>query len=109
MATTRSPDVGPATRPVAVPDDVDAPSITKAAGQIVLPAHVRWSGRSNYDLSDRRDRISAYEQVLTEGTDDDVRYFIDVDLLCDLWDEMVLSPHVRAAWDSWLRRNGRLA
>ena len=108
MATTRSSDVGPSTRPVAVPDDVDDPSIAKAVGRVVLRAHVRWSGRSNYDLSDRRDRISAYEQVLTEGTDDDVRYFIDVDLLCDLWDEMVLSPHVRAAWDSWLRRTGRL-
>jgi hypothetical protein len=46
---------------------------------------------------------------LTEGTTDDVRYFIDVDELVDLWDELVLSPHVRAAWKVWLRRSARLA
>jgi hypothetical protein len=43
----------------------------------------------------RRDRISVYEQVLAEGTEDDVRWFIDVGQLVDLWDELVLSPHVR--------------
>ena len=59
--------------------------------------HIRWTGRTDYNLSDRRDRISAYEQVLTEGTADDVRYFIDVDELVDLWDGLVPSPHVRAA------------
>ena len=32
--------------------------------------------RSPYDLSDRQDRISVYEQVPTEGTEDDVRFFI---------------------------------
>jgi hypothetical protein len=94
---------------VAVPDDVDHPAISKATGRVVLPRHIRWSGRADYDLSDRRDRISVYEQVLTEGTADDVRYFIDVDQLVDMWDELVLSPHVRAAWDAWLRGCGRLA
>ncbi len=92
--------MGPATRPVAVPNDVDDPSIPKATGRVVLPGHIRWSGRADYDLSDRRDRISAYEQALTEGTTADVRHFIDVDQLVDLWDELVLSPHVRAAWDA---------
>ena len=75
----------------------------------MLPPHVCWSGRADYDLSDRRDRISAYEQVLTEGTDDDVRYFIDVEQLVGLWDELALSPPVRAVWDGWLRGRGRLA
>jgi len=109
MATTRNAGVGPTTRPVAVPDDVDNPAISKAAGWVVLPPHIRWTGRTDYNLSDQRDRISAYEQVLTEGTVDDVRYFIDVDELVHLWDELVLSPHVRAVWDVWLRRHGRLA
>jgi hypothetical protein len=109
MATTRSADVGPSTRPVAVPEDLEDPSIAKATGRVVLPPHVCWSGRADYDLSDQRDRISAYEWVLTEGTDDDVRYFIDIDQLVDLWDELVLSPHLRAAGDGWLRGRGRLA
>ena len=101
--------MGPAARPVAVPDDVEDPSISKAADHITLPPHVRWSGRSDYNLADRQDRLSVYEQVLTEGTADDVRYFVDVDQLVELWDELVLSPHVRAVWEDWLRARGRRA
>jgi hypothetical protein len=65
---------------------------------------VRWSdpGR-RYDLSDRWDRALVYEQVLTEGTDEDVRRFIDVNQLIELWLELVLPRHVRAAWARWLK------
>jgi len=58
------------------------------------------------NLEERRDRISLYEQVLTEGTADDVRYYNRVDELVVLWDELVLSPHVRAAWEAWLGAAG---
>lgn len=75
---------------------------------MVLPPHVSWSGRFDYDLADRQDRISVYEQVLTEGTADDARHFIEMDQLVELWDELVLSPHVRAAWEDWLHAHGRL-
>lgn len=109
MATRRNDRVGPATRPVAIPDDVDHPEVPKASGRVELPLHVRWSGSHRlYDLSDRRDRISVYEQVLTEGTEEDVRRFIDVGELLRLWDDLVLSPHVRAAWEEWLRHKGYL-
>lgn len=37
-------------------------------------------------LSDPRDRARVYEQVLREGNEDDVRWFIRVDELMDLWD-----------------------
>ena len=106
MATTRSAGVGPATRPVAVPNDVDNPSISKAAGRVVLPRHIRWSRRADYDLSDRRDRMSAYEQVLTEGTADDLRYFIDVDQLVDMWDELPTRASRLGRMASWLRPAG---
>lgn len=36
-----------------------------------------------------------------EGTGDDVRYFIDVDELLDLWDELVLTSAVSRAWIDW--------
>ncbi|MGQ0847530.1 MAG: hypothetical protein ACT4OP_00150 [Actinomycetota bacterium] len=94
---------------MAIPNDLDDPSVEKAAGRVKLPQHVRWSGRIEYDLEDRRDRISLYEQVMTEGTLDDVRFYIRVDELVALWDALVLSPHVRAAWKAWLLRCGRLA
>jgi hypothetical protein len=88
---------------VAIPDDVDAVGASKARGVVELPLRVRWSGpQRRYDLDDRRDRALVYEQVLTEGTDDDVRRFIDVDQLVELWSELVLPRHVRAAWARWL-------
>ena len=91
-------------RPVSIPPDIDA-GADKASGVVVPPQHVSWSGpKRTWDLDDRRQRAQLYEIVLTEGTDDDVRRFIDVDALLDLWDELYLSPHVRTAWADALRR-----
>jgi hypothetical protein len=110
MAQTRTRQLGPAARPVAVPDDLDDPSLAKASGKVELPLHVRWSGPPIvYDLDNRADRARVYEQVLREGTDDDVRYFVDADQLRDLWDELVLPPAVRQAWTGWLRRHPQSA
>lgn len=104
-ARTRS-DLRPGweTRPVAIPDDVDDPSIEKASGVVELPLHVRWSGpRRTYDLDDPRQLRSVYEQILTEGMEEDVRCFVDLDVLLDIWDDLVLPPWVRRAWADWLR------
>ena len=43
-----------------------------------------------------------YEQVLREGTTDDIRWYIDVNHLIDVWDELVLPPAVSRAWIGWL-------
>ena len=108
MAHTRTRDLGPAARPVAVPEDLDAPSLPKAGGRVELPLHIRWSGPAiTYDLDDRADRARVYEQVLREGTEDDVRYYVDADQLRDIFDELVLPPPVRRAWAGWLRRHRR--
>ncbi len=93
-------------RPVAVPDDVDDPRHVKASGVVQLPPNVRWSGPSKtYNLDDPVDRARVYEQVLREGTDDDVRRFINVEVLEGLWDTLVVPARVRAAWASWFRRH----
>ena len=107
METMDSQIAGGATaRPAVIPDDVDGPAVMKASGRVRLPLNVRWSGPDVvYDLADRRDRARVYEQVLREGTDDDVRYFIDVDALLDLWSELFLPAHIHAPWARWLREH----
>lgn len=100
-ARERGSTLGPSARPVAIPDDVDDPRVVKAQGVVELPLRVRWSGpRRRYDLDDQADRARVYEQVLAEGTDDDVRYYVVVDDLVDLWPDLVLPQ--RRAWAGWL-------
>jgi hypothetical protein len=106
MAHTRSADLGPAARPISVPDDLDDLSLPKARGSVELPFHIRWSGPPIvYDLDDRADRARVYEQVLREGTEDDVRFYVDPGQLRDLFDELVLPPPVRRAWAIWLQQH----
>lgn len=86
-----------------IPDDIDDPAAEKASGVVTLPRRVNWSDADpTYDLDDRRQRALVYEQVLTEGTAEDVRRFIDLDVLIDLWDELVLPRAVSHAWIDWL-------
>lgn len=93
-------------RPVAIPEDFIDTSAPKAVGVVELPSHVRWSGPPmTYDLDKRRDRARVYEQVLREGTEDDVRRFVRVDDLRELWPELILPAHVREAWDRWFENH----
>jgi hypothetical protein len=110
MAVTRTSSLGPAARPVAMPEDLDDSSLPKASGEVELPLHIRWSGPAiTYDLNDRADRARVYEQVLREGTEGDIRYYVQADRLRELFDELFLPPPVRRAWADWLRRHRRTA
>ena len=40
-----------------------------------------------------------YEVVLTEGTVNDVRSYVNATELLRLWSVLWLSPHVRRAWE----------
>jgi hypothetical protein len=91
-------------RPVAVPDDLD--DAAPIAGTVRLPLAVRWSGEPiDFDLANPRHLRSVYEQVLREGTDDDVRRYIRASTLVEIWNELYLPPHVRAAWAPWIIRH----
>jgi hypothetical protein len=82
----------------------------RAHGKVGLPLHIAWSEpRLTYDLNIRNDRLRVYEQVLREGTEEDVRYFVDVRELAAVLDELVLPPYVRGAWVKWLRERGLLS
>jgi hypothetical protein len=43
--------------------------------------------------------------VMTEGDDDDVRRFIDVDQLIAMWPNLFLPKRVRKAWTAWLQEH----
>lgn len=106
VARTRTKRLGPAARPVVVPQDFGDSAVPKAGGVIELPFHIRWSGPSiTYNLTDRADRARVYEQVLREGTERDISYYVDEEQLRELFDELVLPPAVRREWAGWLRRH----
>ena len=95
-------------RTVSIPDDIEDRSQPKATGNVTLPPHIAWSFPYSYNLDNRKSLRACYEQVMTEGLDSDVRHYIDIDTLLDVWDELWLSPHVREAWSAWLHRRGLL-
>jgi len=81
-------------------------SKVRSAGLVVLPLHIRWSDPVvEYDLEDPGDLRRVYEQVLREGTSEDIQQYIDVDRLTELWDDLVLPAGVRRRWAFWLRDN----
>lgn len=94
---------------MAIPDDVDDPSVAKASGRVSLPLHVYWSGddpqRKEWDLDDPLQRELVYRMVMIEGGDDDVRHFIDVDQLIAMWPDLFLPDRVRKAWSAWLHEH----
>ncbi len=107
--TRRSVSSNGGVHPAPVADDVRRPGHCQGLWHRgTAGAETRWSGpRRSYDLSDRQDRARVYEQVLREGTDDDVRRFIRLDELADLWDDLVMSTNVRDAWEPKLQGRGR--
>jgi len=67
-------------------------------GKVRLPTSVFWSGNRDLDLSNRDDRLIAYEAVMTNGTADDILTYLDRDGLLEIFDDMYLPPVTRAAW-----------
>jgi hypothetical protein len=85
-------------RPFVVPaslEELDGPTMD---GRVRLPTHVDWSVGRVYDLADPIDRRRVYELVLREGDLDDLRRYVDAELLVDQFDELVLPDEIRTAW-----------
>jgi hypothetical protein len=110
LMRTRGQLLGPAARPVALPSISYDRTRVRTEGSVTLPLHIRWSDPVVvYDLADARDVRRVYEQVLREGTVEDIQEFIDVDRLPELWEDLVLPAHVRRKWALWLRDNMRIS
>lgn len=88
-------------RPIQVPNTLPRLPLDLALATVELPLHLNWSDRGRrYDLRDRKRRARVYEIVLREGGPDDILAYVDGALLIDLWDELVLPPAIRAAWNA---------
>lgn len=88
-------------RPVAVPESLDELN-GSLVGMVRLPLRLSWSGpaeRRAFDVAVEHDRRMLYEVVLTEGTIEDVRRYVDATELLRLWGGLWLSPHVRRSWE----------
>ncbi|MGH3441854.1 MAG: hypothetical protein ACRDUY_07400 [Nitriliruptorales bacterium] len=84
-------------RPVAVPGDLDELAGPKQKGVVSLPQHIDWSRRRTYDLDDRADRCRLYEQVIREGTLEDLRRYIDVEHLVGPFGTSCTCPRTSSA------------
>ncbi len=88
-----------------IPDDLDDPPVEKAVGVVRLPPRLDWSDpRPLYDLADPAQRRHVYGKVIREGSEEDLRFYIDVDELIELWPIVVPRAHT-AAWIDWVRRH----
>lgn len=97
--TPRRPRRGFLERPVAVPPDITTRPGPPPGGRLRLPPDIWWSGPPrDFDMGERRQRAVVYQLVLTEGTEHDVRRYVDFDTLVDLWPDLVLPHRVYDAW-----------
>ena len=92
-------------KPFYVPGQLPRLSAADALATIVLPAHVDWStGGRPRAMSDRRQRILAYQALLAEGEPDDIARLVDGALLADAWPDMHLPSAIRRAWQPLIDR-----
>lgn len=87
-----------AVRPYTVPDTLE--ELTGPTGGVVeLPGHLDWGPRRLYNLDDFSDSRLLYMRVIRESTHvEDLRRFLNAQVLTRLWPQLVLPPRVRALW-----------
>ncbi|MBT2404953.1 MULTISPECIES: hypothetical protein [unclassified Streptomyces] len=70
-------------------------------GVVELPLHMAWSGMTSYDMDKPRQRMGLYRTVLHEGLRDDLRRYLNQDLLLQLWPVLrtLVGRSVRAVWE----------
>lgn len=88
------------TRPIPVVrdlGDLNGP----ASGVVRLPHRLDWSPDPEYDLAEPDQVVWMYSYVLgTAVREDDLREFLDSQMLRRLWPVLSLAPQVREAWES---------
>ncbi|AYY14619.1 hypothetical protein EF847_19900 [Actinobacteria bacterium YIM 96077] len=69
-------------------------------GTLTLPRRLDWGPRRPFDLNNDRHLVIMYETVLNEARQiEDVRQYINKQILVRLWDRLTLPPDVRRLWE----------
>jgi hypothetical protein len=69
-------------------------------GVIQLPLRLDWSERAEFHLNDPGERNVMYERVIREATRvDDLRSFINEEVLRQVWDRLFLPARVQRSWE----------
>ena len=88
-----------------VPDRLPDLAAQQALRTTDLPLHLDWSSPiRRVRLSDRRQRLQAYEVLLREGRPTDIESIVDGSLLVDGWEDMFLPQAVRSSWQPLIDR-----
>nr|WP_280891323.1 hypothetical protein [Streptomyces sp. LBL] len=70
-------------------------------GNVDLPLHIVWSGRTSYSLDRPKSRMTLYRTVLAEGLSEDLVAFLHHRLLTEQWPVLrrLISPYIREVWE----------
>jgi hypothetical protein len=70
------------------------------SGAVQLPVRLNWSDRIEFHLSDPAERNVMYERVIREASRvDDLRSYLDGNVLREVWGELFLPVRVRQIWE----------
>ncbi|MFG3475411.1 hypothetical protein ACGF3K_09080 [Streptomyces sp. NPDC047980] len=66
-------------------------------GNVDLPLHIVWSGRTSYSLDRPKSRMTLYRTVLAEGLREDLVTLLHHRLLAEQWPVLrrLISPYIR--------------
>ncbi|MEV1055547.1 hypothetical protein [Streptomyces sp. NPDC049887] len=70
-------------------------------GNVDLPLHIVWSGRTSYSLDRPKSRMTLYRTVLAEGLREDLVTLLHHRLLAEQWPVLrrLISPYIREVWE----------
>jgi hypothetical protein len=70
-------------------------------GNVDLPLHIVWSGRTSYSLDRPKSRMTLYRTVLAEGLREDLVVLLHHRLLTEQWPVLrrLISPYIREVWE----------
>lgn len=75
-----------------------------ASGVVTLPLRLRWvPGARSYDVGELGGARVVYQAVITEGTMDDQRRYLNRDRLVSVWPELNLDQRVVSLWEGRFR------